>query len=156
VPWRGISDSGIPYELRLWDFLIDGRPLAQRLGVSRSGLDLCSSPLEWVAYSRYRAVLADYARKLTGAAPADNQFLSKRVVLYTCHCGSDYCGFISARVERSAGFVRWLDVGFEDENGARGVAAFAFRTRQLAAALTGFLRRRQEGIPGYTGSRKSQ
>jgi hypothetical protein len=141
VPWGSISVGGITSQLPLWDFLIDGWPLAQHLGVSRSGLDLCNSPLEWVAYSRYRAVLADYARQLTGAAPGDNQFHSGRVVLYTCHCGCHYCGVISARVERSAGVVRWLDVGFEEENGPRGVAGFAFRTRQVAAAVSGFLRR---------------
>jgi hypothetical protein len=152
VPWGSIAVGGITSELRLWDFLIDGRPLAQHLGVSRSDLDLCSSPLEWGAYSRYRALLDDYGIQLTGTAPGDNQFLSGRVVLYTCHCGCHYCGVISARVERSAGVVRWLDVGSEDENGPRGVAAFAFRTRQVAAAVSGFLRR----TPANRRGQKSQ
>ena len=143
VPWEALSFEGSAYELRLWDFLIDGRPLAEYLGVSRSGLDLCGSPLEWVGNSRYRAALADYARQLTGAATGCNQFGTGRVVLYGCHCGCDYCGVISARVERSGGVVRWIDVGYEDERGARGAAAFQFRTRQLAAAVAGFLRRRR-------------
>jgi hypothetical protein len=133
--------GGITSELRLWDFLVDGRPLAERLGVSRGGRALCGSPLERAGDDRCRAAMDDYARQLTGAAPGRNQFGSGRVVLYGCHCGCDYCGVISARVERSGGVVRWLDVGYEDECDTRGAAAFAFGTRQVAAAVSGFLQR---------------
>jgi hypothetical protein len=147
VPWGSAPLLGdVPCEWRLRDFLIDGRPLAEYLGVSRLGLDLCGSPLSGAGYSRYRAFHADYARQLTGATPADNQFCSGRVVLYGCHCGCDYCGVISARVERSGAVVRWLDIGFEDERGARGTTAFAFRTRQAAAAVAGFLRRSRRAV----------
>src|SRR3979411_3119056 len=110
VPWGPLSVGGINSELRLWDFVIDGRPLAEHLGLSRCGLDLCGSPLEWAGYARYRAAMDAYARQITGAAPGCNQFGSGRVVLYGCHCGCDYCGVISTRVERSGGVVRWLDV----------------------------------------------
>jgi hypothetical protein len=159
--------GGCVSELHLWDFLIDGRPLAEHLGLSRCNLSLCSSPLEWAGTgagtARYRDAVADYARQLTGAAPGLNQFCSGRVVLYGCHCGCDYCGVISARAERSAKVVHWRDVGFEDERAMRGTAAFRFRTRQAAAAVAGFLRRcwaaaarrqRRRKGPGQVGQKR--
>jgi hypothetical protein len=138
VPWPGRALGDSPYEYRLWDFLIDGRPLAQRLGLSRGGLDLCGSTLERAD----RPAVADCTLQLLGLAPGWNQFESGRVVLYRCHCGCDYCGVVSARVVRAGGTVRWAEVGFEDDRGVRGTADFRFGTRQATAAVAAFLRRR--------------
>jgi hypothetical protein len=139
VTWRSIDIEGRAVKLDLRDFLIDGRPLAEHLGVSRCGLDLCGSPLDFAGQARHRVAMADYAQQLTGAAPGHNQFGSGRVVLYGCHCGCDYCGVLSTRVERSEGLVHWLDVGHEGERGARGTSPFTFRLPHAAAAVSGFL-----------------
>jgi hypothetical protein len=144
VPWAGRAPDGSAYELRLWDFLIDDRPLAEHLGLSRAGLALCGSSLE----GKDRATVTGYAEQLLGAAPGGNQFESGRVVLYRCHCGCDYCGVISARVVRESGSIRWIEVGYEDDGGACGTATFRFRTRQAVAAVAGYLRRRSRTAIG--------
>jgi hypothetical protein len=148
VPRDAVNLDGVPTKVRLWDCVIDYRPLAEHLGVAHCGRDLCGSPLAWIGYRRYRDQLADCGRQLTGAAPADNQFCRGRVVLYHCHCGCHYCGVLSARVERSAGIARWRDVGLEDRTGVHGTAAFCFNTRQIAAAVARILQ--HKGRRGQT------
>jgi hypothetical protein len=95
------------------ELFIDERPLAHWLGLRRdlsnSDTDLdCALP----------PALAERGRAaFLGLQPAHNQFGSGRLVLYRCHCGSDYCGVISCALELDRDHVVWRQVTREDETG---------------------------------------
>ena len=104
-----------PADRHVWlaEFMVNDTPLSDQLGVSRASLAFFSCALD----STDSQGLRHYRLTLLGEVPAHNQMGSGRVVLYACHCGVDYCGVISARIVEAAGVTRWLDVGFEDDEG---------------------------------------
>lgn len=114
---RAVARGHIDGVAQHWDvteFFIDERPLAELLGIERDllhyGTDLDPNlppPL------RERGLDA-----FLGRIAAPNQFGSGRLVLYRCHCGSDYCGVISCRLQYDGDRVLWHDVTFEDDDGA--------------------------------------
>jgi|GEM_PF-2467316 len=105
----------------MFDFLIDDIPLAEMLGINRiSDMRFCDFDLDIFETDKER--FPDYDRKkiirqkineFTGINQPFNQFGSGRLVLYRCHCGCDYCGVISFKVEINEDCVNWTDIRFE-------------------------------------------
>lgn len=94
------------------DFVVDGQPLGERFGFEGAR--------PWfgaTCFAYADPIRAELLLQLRGLEPATNQFGTERFVLYRCHCGADYCGVISCRIERSGDRVRWLDVRSEQEEG---------------------------------------
>ena len=63
--------------------------------------------------------------QLRGLAPSFNQFGTNRFVLYRCHCGDDYCGIISCKIERKHSAIHWIDVRYEDDDDSEEEAMFS-------------------------------
>lgn len=140
---RAVARDRIGDALQQWDvveFFIDERPLCEWLGIGR---DLWHYGTELDAGALYERGLA----RMLGREPAENQLGSGRLVLYRCHCGSDYCGVISCRLSVEDERVLWQDVSFEDSDGVRGtgnedlpsltpVARFVFDRAQYESELT--------------------
>lgn len=105
--------DGEPREWPVGEFFIDERPLCQWLGIERNLWhyrtdfdERMPEPMRMQARARF-----------LGQLQTGNQFGSDRLVLYACHCGSDYCGVISCRLEVGDDQVIWQDVTFEDDDG---------------------------------------
>ncbi|WP_242112220.1 hypothetical protein [Luteimonas aquatica] len=105
--------DGAPRQWDVTEFLVDERPLAERLGIARDLL-FCGTDLDAGLPPALRERGRDMFLGRTGAM---NQFGSGRLVLYRCHCGCDYCGVASCRLEVAADRVYWHDVTFEDDDG---------------------------------------
>jgi hypothetical protein len=101
------------YKVTLAEFFIDDRRLCEWLGIDRNlsqyGTDFDPDSPEPI---RNRGIEAFLSR-----VEAHNQFGSGRLVLYRCHCGCDYCGVISCRLEVGDDHVIWQDVTLEDDDG---------------------------------------
>lgn len=117
----GIGEATATYRLKgdepareaaVPEFFVDGRALPELIGVERDlafiGCDFCSDDPE---------ALSSAVARYTGGAPPRNQFGSPRVVLYRCHCGSDYCGVISFSLVIEEGLVRWRGLSYEGDDG---------------------------------------
>ena len=90
------------------DYVIDGESLGDAFGFEDG--------LPWFGQTCFETVephRTELIRQLRGVNPATNQFDTSRFVLYRCHCGDDYCGIISCRIERDGDVVRWNDVRYE-------------------------------------------
>ena len=116
--------------LAITEFMVDGQPLSELLGVARD-LGNCDCELSLGLQRVLPAVTRRGLQALLALAPPFNQLGSDRTVLYRCHCGCDDCGVISARIQAVAGAdaprdatglpiaaIEWLDVGFEDGDSA--------------------------------------
>lgn len=105
--------DGTPYpEVQQADFVVDGQPLSELFGFEDSR--------PWfgeTCFAYADPIRAGLLQQLRGLDLATNQFGTERFVLYRCHCGSDYCGVISCRIERDERSVRWIDVQAEQEAG---------------------------------------
>lgn len=95
------------------EIFIDGRSLAQWLGLSRN-LGNCDSDF-------HDSASPDERKRLLSTFLGDerplNQFDSGRIVLYRCHCGCDECGVISCRLAFCDDRVVWQDLTYEDADG---------------------------------------
>lgn len=103
--------DGDPRQWDVFEFLIDDRPLSGLLGINRD-LGFFATELDAPPPLRGHGLAL-----LLGLAEPGNQFGSGRLVLYRCHCGSDYCGVISCRLRVEDDHVIWQDVTFEDDDG---------------------------------------
>ncbi|MGH8081391.1 MAG: hypothetical protein ACREP7_12520 [Lysobacter sp.] len=105
--------EGARQQWEVGEYFIDERPLCEWLGIGRDlwqyGTDFDPNAPEPIRSQGVEAFL--------GRVEAHNQFGSERLVLYRCHCGSDYCGVISCRLELGPDHVIWQDVTFEDDDG---------------------------------------
>lgn len=95
------------------EIFIDERPLAQWLGIARD-LGNADSDLE---VPRPPALAERGLAAFLGLQPAHNQLGSTRLVLYRCHCGSDYCGVVSCVLELREDRVAWRQVAPEYDGG---------------------------------------
>lgn len=109
-------------KLFTFNLYIDGQALDQRLGFDRqSDLRFSDFDLDLFAvdqqrfpnYDRQRMVRNKVAQ-FTGEQPIVTQLENNRLVLYRCHCGSDYCSVISCALETTNTQVIWRDIGYED------------------------------------------
>lgn len=106
------------------DFFIDDVQLSKYMGFDRlSDLAFSSFDLDNIVVDREK--FPNYNRKdiidnkideFTGMKMPFNQFGTKRIVLYRCHCGCDYCGVISCELNMDRDFVYWKDVRYETED----------------------------------------
>lgn len=92
------------------EFFIDKKPLSERLGIDRRSLKFIQS--EFDCKEEYRK---DAESLFLGTAESLNQFGTGRLVLYRCHCGSDYCGVISCKLVIEDHSVRWENIGYEKD-----------------------------------------
>ena len=107
----------------LFDILSDGRPMHEILDIDRHNMIWSSNDVDWVdvdrqhfpQYSRLKLLEQSVAEFLGELAPGC-QFDERRKVLYRCHCGSDYCGVISAEIECIGGRVYWRHIGYQDDD----------------------------------------
>lgn len=113
---QATAEDRIDGEARRWpvtEFYIDGRPLSDWLGIGRDllyfGTDLDPDQPQPL---RERGLAL-----FLGRSEPSNQFGSGRLVLYRCHCGCDYCGVISCRLETDGDHMLWQDVTREDDDG---------------------------------------
>ncbi|SDY30241.1 hypothetical protein SAMN04487939_101717 [Lysobacter sp. yr284] len=107
------ATDGAQQRAEVAEIFIDERPLAHWLGIARD-LGNADTDLET---QRPLALVERGRAAFLGLQPAHNQFGSGRLVLYRCHCGSDYCGTISCVLEVDGDHVVWRQVTLEDDNG---------------------------------------
>lgn len=101
------------YKVEIGEWFIDERPLADWLGSVRH-LGNCHTDFDPGTSAPRRA----WAREaFLGLTPADNQLGSGRLVLYRCHCGSDYCGVVSCLASFDGDRVVWDRLAYENEDG---------------------------------------
>ncbi len=102
--------DGNPADRQVPEFAINGVPLSTLLGVDRGlGSSECNLDMG----------------QLSGESAPSNQFGTGRLVLYGCHCGSDYCGVFSCQLVERDGSVEWRDISFEDDSGVHASGASA-------------------------------
>jgi hypothetical protein len=122
-PWAAADPRYAPGTVR-FEFMLGGVPLSSMLGTDRDSLVWCGFDLDLIVvdkerfpnYDRAHVVRSTVRRYLGLEAPA-NQFRSDSIVVYRCHCGSDYCGVISLRLELTGDEARWRNIGYEDDDG---------------------------------------
>jgi len=107
VPYR-IDGVLQPEPALMHMFVVDGQRMSERLGFDDAR--------PWFGRTWLDGGAAGGLAQLLGSAAPDNQWGSGRLVLFGCHCGSDYCGVISCRLEQDADTVRWLDVRYEGDD----------------------------------------
>ncbi len=91
-----------PASCQIAEFSINGSPLSSLLGIARGlGSSECNFDIE----------------ELSARQPSSNQFGTGRVVLYRCHCGSDYCGVVSCGIVDRGDSIEWRNISFEDDSG---------------------------------------
>lgn len=100
------------HELTVPEIFVDGQALSGMIGVER---DLAFINCDFTSDDPnvIRSAIAQY----TGQAAPCNQFGSPRIVLYRCHCGSDYCGVISFSLVEKGGLILWRNLSYKTETG---------------------------------------
>jgi hypothetical protein len=141
---------------RFLEFVVDGRPLTERLGGNAVGN---VTPLGWLGLEADTLAV----RRLLREAPTE--LGDERPDFYICaECGDIGCGAITATVERRGGQYVWQDFAYRwldsaTPSGHRGpgthnlerdayttVGPFSFEAAAYATALRTVLR---QGAPGY-------
>ncbi|MFD2562888.1 hypothetical protein [Aquimarina rubra] len=106
-----------------FDFFIDGKALSKSLNISRFDLAYCDFDLDIIEidiakfpkYDRTKVNKNAVAQFLGNNEPC-NQFDTNRMVLYRCHCGSDYCGVISFNLVKQDDVIVWKEITYEDDD----------------------------------------
>ncbi|WP_378184824.1 hypothetical protein ACE939_08470 [Aquimarina sp. W85] len=106
-----------------FDFFIDGKPLSNLLNINRFGLGYCDFDLDRFEVDKEMFPLYDRKKintnsvlQFLGKIKPSNQFQTNRIVIYRCHCGCDYCGIISFRIEKENDFIIWKDITYENDD----------------------------------------
>ncbi|MFT0213629.1 hypothetical protein VQ643_13640 [Pseudomonas sp. F1_0610] len=81
-----------------------------------SNFDLDIFPVDKQRFPDYnhKAVIINTIAQFLGQAPIFTQFGSNRLVIYRCHCGSDYCGVISCDLLITQDSITWANIRYED------------------------------------------
>lgn len=104
-----------------FDFFIDNLELDKMLNIDRlSDMRFCDFDLDifkvddqkFPNYNRLDSVKSTVDVFLGNTKPT-NQFLTDRIVLYRCHCGCDYCGVISFKIDFDQTYIYWSEIRFE-------------------------------------------
>ncbi|WP_378181161.1 hypothetical protein [Aquimarina sp. SS2-1] len=100
-----------------FDIFVNQQQLSKKLGIDRFDMAYCDVDLDTFEVDTTK--FPDYNRKqintnavsrFLGNSNPTNQFGTDRIVLYRCHCGSDYCGVISFRLEKQGDVILWKDI----------------------------------------------
>ncbi|WP_299247474.1 hypothetical protein [uncultured Aquimarina sp.] len=106
-----------------FDFFIDGKALTEWLNISR--FDLAYSDFDLDILEVDTSKFPDYDRtkinknavaQFLGNKQPSNQFATNRIVLYRCHCGSDYCGVISCKLDKQDDLIVWKEITYENDD----------------------------------------
>jgi hypothetical protein len=123
IPDKNIE--GVTYDA---EFFVDGESLAKRFRITEAR--------PWLGRTRFLGTeksIVCFVRELLGYAEPSNQFGSKRLVLYGCHCGSDFCGVISCQVVKEQTRIHWLDIREEaDDDGEEGEIMTSVRVEKIS------------------------
>lgn len=106
-----------------FDFFINGKSLSVLLNIHRFDLRYCDFDLDIIdaententTYNR-KQINKQAVSSFLGKRNPINQLGTDRVVLYRCHCGSDYCGVISFSLQIDNDTVYWNDIRLETED----------------------------------------
>ncbi|MFH6992020.1 hypothetical protein [Flavobacterium sp. FlaQc-48] len=138
----------------LFDFFINDVQLSKLLNIDRlqdlrfSYFDLDLIEIDKLKFPQYD-VLKFKKRAiniyLCNEKP-NNQFETDRIVLYRCHCGSDYCGVISCEIDFDSDYFYWSDIRFEDDNNnthpdTKLIKMLKFKRKNYEAAFKNFLKK---------------
>ncbi len=105
-----------------FDFFINHQQLSKKLGINR--FDMAYSDFDLDVFEVDTTKFPNYDRKkintnavsgFLGISKPINQFGTDRIVLYRCHCGSDYCGVISFALHKEDNSIIWKDISYEDD-----------------------------------------
>jgi hypothetical protein len=107
-----------PHEMTVPEIFVDERPLSEKIRIGR-GLAYSNCDFSYDNPEILSAAIDRY----TGKRSPSNQFGSKRIVLYRCHCGVDYCGVVSFSLVEEEYFIVWRNLSRESEDGVEDAAA---------------------------------
>jgi hypothetical protein len=122
------------------EFFVDGESLSKRFGIAKAR--------PWFGRTGFldsEENIQHFLKALLGKTEPSNQFGTKRLVLYRCHCGSDYCGVISCEVVKEETLIHWLDIREEsDDNDSETMTGvylekLSFDLKQYREAVTEYL-----------------
>ncbi|MDH7447597.1 hypothetical protein [Aquimarina sp. 2201CG14-23] len=106
-----------------FDFFIDGKALTEWLNISR--FDVAYSDFDLDILEVDTSKFPDYDRtkinknavaQFLGNKQPSNQFATNRIILYRCHCGSDYCGVISFILDKQDDLIVWKEITYENDD----------------------------------------
>lgn len=105
-----------------FDFYIDDKPLSKKLKIDRfdlaySNFDLDTLVIDKDKFPHYnRSIINKTAvSNFLGETKPMNQFRTNRIVIYRCHCGSDFCGVISFELLVKKNCVIWKNISYESD-----------------------------------------
>ncbi|WP_378174045.1 hypothetical protein [Aquimarina sp. SS2-1] len=106
-----------------FDFFIDGKALSELLNINRFDLAYCDFDLDILEMDTDKFPKYDRAKvnknavaQFLGINQPSNQFDTTRIVLYRCHCGSDYCGVISCNLVKQDDVIIWKGITYENDD----------------------------------------
>ena len=110
-----------------FNFFIDNIALDSMLNINRltdmrfSDFDLDILEVDIQKFPGYNRldIVKQAISIFSGITKPNNQFLTDRIVVYRCHCGSDYCGVISLKIDFDDKYVYWTDIRFEIDDNSR-------------------------------------
>lgn len=105
-----------------FNFYIDGKALDKWLGFEKqtdlrfSDFDLDFFVVDKARFPNYDRdkIIRSKIERYLGNKPVYTQLDNNRLVLYRCHCGSDYCSVISCDLEITEVQVKWNNIAYED------------------------------------------
>lgn len=106
-----------------FDFFIDGKALSECLNISRFDVAYCDFDLDTLKtdiakfpnYDRTK-INKNAVSQFLGNNPPSNQFETNRIVIYRCHCGCDYCGVISCKIDKQDDLIIWKEITYENDD----------------------------------------
>ncbi len=106
-----------------FDFFIDRKALSEWLNISRFDLSYCNFDLDTFEVDKSKFPNYDRTKvtknaviQFLGNNEPSNQFNTNRIVLYRCHCGSDYCGVISFKLDKQDDLIVWKEINHEGDD----------------------------------------
>lgn len=143
-----------------FNFYIDGKALDEWLGFDKQTdwrfLDfdfdiIVVDKARFPNYDRHK-IIHSKAEQYLGIKPIYTQLDNNRLVLYRCHCGSDYCSVISCDLEITDDYVKWNNIAYEDgldredaleldEHGIIPIEQLIFNRKQYQQVFNEYLER---------------
>ena len=143
-----------------FNFYIDGKAFDKWLGFDKQtdlrfsdfDLDIITvDKIRFPHYDRYKIIRSKIEQYL-GIKPIYTQLENNRLVLYRCHCGSDYCSVISCDLEITDEYVKWINIAYDDglenedrleldEHGITPIKELVFTRKQYQQVFKEYLER---------------